>query len=183
MCIRDRRPDRPARGQQAIRQFSQPRGQHRLQPLSQRLGQPRRRPARADRDQHRIAVDDRGQGEIAQVWIVGRIDQHAARPQPLRRRRVAIRHDGDPRSAVLLAHDLRARPLQQAALGVGRLARPGQDHRPARQAQKDGQAVHQSASQSGMLSPAISASIGGRARTTAHLSPDTSTSGVSGRLL
>ena len=90
---------------------------------------------------------------------------------------------GYARLPIILAHDPRARPFQQAALGVGRFAGPGQDHGPARQADEDGQAVHYCASQSGIVSPSISASIGGRARTTAHLSPVTSTSGVSGRLL
>ena len=41
--------------------------------------------AGADRDQHRIAVDDRGQGEIAQIGPVDDVDQHAARASAARR--------------------------------------------------------------------------------------------------
>jgi hypothetical protein len=53
------------------------------QPLRQQAFQPqrsalsRRKPARAHRDQHRIAIDQRGHGEIAQLRAVGDVDQQA----------------------------------------------------------------------------------------------------------
>ena len=117
------------------------------------------------------------------VGIVGRIDQDAARAQPIGGGDIAVRDDGEARRLIRFIDDARAGPFEQAALGLGRLPFARQDDRAARQPKEDGQTVHQSASQSGMMSPSISALSGGRSRTTAHLSPATSTSGVNGRLL
>ena len=129
---------------QLLCQPPEARRQQRLQPLAQRRREARRDAAGADRDQHRRAVDDRRRGEVAKRRPVDRIDQDAARLQPIDRgERILLvldRHHRE-RSGGLLADDHRPRPLEQAALGIGRLALAEQDHRPPRQPDEQRQAV------------------------------------------
>ena len=49
------------------------------------LGEPGRRPRRADRDEHRVAIEQAGHGEVAQGRSIRDIDQQTLRLQPPRR--------------------------------------------------------------------------------------------------
>ena len=178
--IRPARAHCPPRRRQPAGNRPQPRRQQCLQPLPQRLGQPRRRAAGADSDHHRIAFDDGGRGEIAQLRPVDDIDQQPARLEP-RRRRISLRalqrndRDGGVRRLIVGQH--RPRPLQQAPLGLGRLTLTQQNNRPPGQPEEDGEAMHcilplggapYPPRNSGSRSAATVAAAGIRSATTAH---------------
>jgi hypothetical protein len=190
----------PARGKQRPCKRAQPLRQNPFEPQPDMLGQPRRSPARPHRDQHGIAVDQRGRGEIALGRLVDDIDQRAPCPRPRRIAcaglRIIVGDKGQPRARVealrqIIVDDAPG-PLDQPPLGHGRLARAQHDHRMTGDAMEQGQGgefhIRRSgqppqASHSGTRSAAriVAGSI--RSATIAHLSPSTMTSGTSGREL
>jgi hypothetical protein len=74
------------------------RGEQRLEAFTQGFGEARRRAAGADRDDYRRAVDDRGDGKIAQRRTVDDVDEQAVATQPgrlgLGRSRIIERDEG-----------------------------------------------------------------------------------------
>ena len=142
--------------EQRIRQRPEPRRQQALQPQAQRLGQTRRGAARANRQQHRRAINDGGGGEIAKVGPVDDIHQQPGGAQAgrigggavgIRTRRgvhMALMGDkGQPGPLRQAGGDVvqhqPPRPLHQPALGHGALARAQHDHRLPGDAVEQGQ--------------------------------------------
>ncbi len=117
--------------------------QDRLQPLPQRRRQPGRSAARADRADHRIAIDDGGKREIAKLGPIGDVDQQPPRLEPRRDGLDTLlqRDEADP-CVIRFFDDPRARPVEQAPPRIGDGTGADQDHGLALQAQKQGKAVH-----------------------------------------
>ena len=142
-AVADCPPCRRHRGRQAAEAC----GQYCLQPLSQRLGEPRRGPSRADRNEHRIAIDDRRQRKIAQIGSIDGVDQYLPRAQSRDARlglRIILDRDDGERGLCLLADDHRPRPFEQAALRRRRLSIAHENNRPSRDLHEDRQRLHHS---------------------------------------
>ena len=84
-CAGKAGPHRVACRSQATGQYAEILGEESLQPLPKRLGQTRRRAAGGDGNQHRVAINDRGPCEVAQIGPVHDINQQAVRAHPRRR--------------------------------------------------------------------------------------------------
>ena len=104
------------------------RRQHRLDLGLDLAREDGRRALGADRDRHRVAVDDRGRDEIAAVEVVDDVDERAGRAADRRRPSVALGLAGravDERRAVGVARRQVARhelepPLRRPGLDLGR---------------------------------------------------------------
>ena len=133
--------DRGTRGVECGGERAERRGQQRLDAAAERLDEPGRGAAGADRDQHRIAIDDRGEGEVAEVRAIDGVDQGAGRAKAgdggLGLGLVLDCDDGER----AFAADERAGTFEQAALGIGRGAGADQRDGAAGKANEDGQAV------------------------------------------
>ena len=136
------RPHYFARLAQRRSQSAQPRRQQCFKPQPQRLGEACRCAPGANRQQHRRAIKNAGNREIAQVRPVRNIDQHPARLEPRRRRFGIIEcNERQSRLCVVFTANHAAHPFDQPALGQRRLALAQHDHRLPGDAVEQGEAL------------------------------------------
>jgi hypothetical protein len=132
---------RIARGIQSFGKPTETDRQQWFETLAQGCRQTRGGAPSADRNQHGIAIDNCGQGEVAQVRTVDDIDQQAARLEPGYGRLVAVGNDSQHRLRGIFTDDARARTFEQTRLRLGGRPVADQNDRPAFQPYEDGQAV------------------------------------------